>query len=362
MVAGSGQPGRILLIKPSALGDVCRTVPVLASLARAWPEAEIHWLVQDGFVDAVSAHPDLDRVIPFPRGRFGRWMRSPAVARELLEWTRRLREADYDLVLDCQGLSRSGFMTRATNAPRRVGDRRAREFAWLAYTDRVDTAAAVHEVDRMFTLVEACGADVVRDLRLHVPTEATASWRSGVGGRLEGVPVTTLASTSRWESKAWPRGHWAELGRRLLDRDGRHLLLLGAPSERDEVEALRDAIGDSSGRVHCLAGRTTVGEMMAAIEQSDLVVSNDSAALHMAVGLAHRGVASVGLFGPTDPARVGPYGGHAEVLQAPLPEGRAVNYRDRGIGDSIMRGIAVDAVLERIDHVRGSTASEGSEA
>ena len=351
MPPGSGQPGRILLIKPSALGDVCRTVPVLASLARAWPDAEIHWLVQDGFVDAVAAHPDLDRVVPFPRGRFGRWMRSPVVARELLEWTRRLRDARYDLVIDCQGLSRSGFMTRATNAPGRVGDRRAREFAWLAYTNRVETADAVHEVDRMFRLVEACGAEAVPDMRLYAPAEASESWRTKLGGRLDGAPVTTLASTSRWQSKAWPRAHWAELGRRLLDRDGGHLLLLGSPAEQAEVEALRDEIGGPPDRVHALAGRTDVGEMMAAIEQSDLVVSNDSAALHMAVGFAHRDVSCVGLFGPTDPAKVGPYGGHAVVLRAPLPGDRAVNYRDRGIGDSIMRGIEVDAVEDCIGRI-----------
>ncbi len=356
MPAGSGQPGRILLIRPSALGDVCRTVPVAASLARAWPDAEIHWLVQDGFVDAVAAHPAVDRVVPFPRGRFGRWMRSPAVARELLEWTRRLRDARYDLVIDCQGLSRSGFMTRATNASQRVGDRRAREFAWLAYTNRVETADAVHEVDRMFRLVHACGVETVPDMRLYVPAEASESWRTKLGVRLEGASVTTLASTSRWQSKAWPRTHWAELGRRLLARDGGHLLLLGSPAEQEDVEALQDAIGGPSDRVHCLAGRTSVGEMMAAIEQSDLVVSNDSAALHMAVGFAHRGVHSIGLFGPTDPAKVGPYGGDAHVLRAPLPDGRAVNYRDRDIGDSIMRGIDVDAVFERIESVHGTVS------
>ena len=84
--------------------------------------------------------------------------------------------------------------------------------------------------------------------------------------------------------------------------------------------------------------------------------SNDSAALHMAVGFAHRGVHSIGLFGPTDPAKVGPYGGDAHVLRAPLPDGRAVNYRDRDIGDSIMRGIDVDAVFERIESVRGTAS------
>ena len=95
---------------------------------------------------------------------------------------------------------------------------------------------------------------------------------------------------------------------------------------------------------------------MAAIASSALVVSNDSAALHMAVGFAHLGVRCVGLFGPTDPARVGPYGMEHVVVRAPLPEDRVINYRDRSLGESIMRGITVPQVIERIESVR---AEEG---
>ncbi|MDG2199923.1 MAG: glycosyltransferase family 9 protein [Phycisphaerales bacterium] len=354
MPTATDQPGRILLIKPSALGDVCRTAPVLASLARSWPEARIDWLVHEDFVDAVSGHPNLSAVVPFPRRRFGRWMRSPSVARELLEWTRGLRAAKYDLVLDCQGLSRSGFMTRATGAAHRIGDRRARELSWLAYTQRVETSGAVHEVDRMFMLVRACGAEVVPDMRLHVPDAAATSWRTGHGAVIAGTPAVALATTSRWASKAWPQAQWVELARHLLADGPEHLLLLGAPSERAEVEALRAAIDGPSDRVHNLAGRTSVGEMMAAIESCRLVVSNDSAALHMAVGLAHRGVRCVGLFGPTDPAKVGPYRMDDVVVRAPLPDNQPVNYRDRSLGDSIMRTIAVADVLEKIESVGAS--------
>ena len=356
MPTGTDQPGRILLIKPSALGDVCKAAPVLASLARAWPDARIDWLVQEEFVDAVSGHPDLGKAIVFPRRRFARWMRSPSLAAELFRWLGALRRSDYDLVLDCQGLSRSGFMARITGARRRIGDRAARELAWLGYTDRVDASDSVHEVDRMLQLVRGCGIDAEPDMRLYVPEASRRNWMEGAGRGFADASTIALATTSRWRSKAWPRGRWVELAQHLLDQGQEHLVLLGAPSERAEVESLRNAIGDSSQRVHNLAGRTSVGEMMAAIEASQLVVSNDSAALHMGVGLAHRGVRCVGLFGPTEPSKVGPYGMDHVVVRAPLPEGGTVHYRDRSLGDSIMRGIPVSAVIDTIESVRSGDA------
>ena len=96
---------------------------------------------------------------------------------------------------------------------------------------------------------------------------------------------------------------------------------------------------------------------MVAIESSELVVSNDSAALHMAVGFAHRGVRCVGLFGPTDPAKVGPYGMDHVVVRAPQPEGQSVNYRDRSLGDSIMRGIRLEHVVDKIESVCDSSVA-----
>jgi len=148
------QPRRILLVRPSALGDVCRTVPVLASLRQAFPDAGIDWVVQDTFVDAVRAHPAVDEVIPFPRRRLAGWWRSPRVAREAVRWFADLRRRRYDVVYDLQGLGRSGLMAFASGAPRRVGFRSAREFAWLGYTARHAPPHAEHVVDQMLELLE----------------------------------------------------------------------------------------------------------------------------------------------------------------------------------------------------------------
>ena len=335
-------PKRILLIRPSALGDVCRTVPVLASLKRAYPDAAIDWLVNDTFVDAVSAHPDLHAVIPFPRRRLAGWWRSPRVTGELLKFLRTLRDARYDLVLDCQGLGRSGLFTWVTGASRRIGDRHAREGGWLGTNHRIDTSHHAHDVDRMLALLEGCQVPVVKDMRLHVPEVDRRAWME-TGGFADARYVV-LAPTSRWPSKAWPVERWADLAGRLLDGRCDQVLVVGAPNEQDVVAAVCDAAQDD--RVHDHAGRTTIGGLMAIIDHACLTVSNDSAALHMAVGLGGR---CVGLYGPTDPGKVGPYEMESQVVRASLD--RKVYYRDASLGDSIMRGISVDAVLERADAV-----------
>jgi lipopolysaccharide heptosyltransferase I len=333
----------ILIIRPSALGDVCRTVPVLVSLRRAFPEARIDWVVQDSFADAIRAHPDLNGVIPFPRGRFARWWR-PRVWAELAGWLRRLRRRRYDLVIDCQGLSRSGLMTLVTGARRRVGLRGAREFGWLGYNLARRTEPGLHTVDEMLSLVELLAVPAVRCLRLYVP-EADRHWwqEARPAGR-----YAVLAPTSRWVSKRWPAARWRDLIDPLLERGFDSVVLIGAPGEVEQVMEVCPAVECDERRVN-LAGRTTVGQTMAIVERADLVIANDSAPLHMAVGLASP---CVGLFGPTDPARVGPYGRPESVIRAPLePRDQVVGFKDRQLGDRLMRRITMDDVLERVDRV-----------
>ena len=108
-------PRRILLIRPSALGDVCRTVPVLVSLRRAWPDAEIDWLVQDDFAPAIMHHPDLTRVLPFMRRDLGKSIARGSFG-PLAQFVAQLKRAKYDLVFDLQGLARSGFFDSPTIA------------------------------------------------------------------------------------------------------------------------------------------------------------------------------------------------------------------------------------------------------
>lgn len=332
------QPQRILIVRPSALGDVCRSVPVLASLRAGYPEARIDWLVQDGFADGVRAHPALSGVVPFPRKRLGRMMRRgnlPGVVR----WLNEIRRARYALVLDCQGLARSGIITRWTGAKTRVGDAGAREGAGLAYTQRVDSSAIPHTVDKMLALLEPLGVPVLRDMRLIAPPEDVeqAAGDERLAGRF-----AVVAPTSRWAGKRWPAERFAAVARALLSQRGgvERVVLVGGPGEQEQCGPLLElAAGDD--RVVDLIGRTSVGMMMAAIERSSLVLACDSAALHIAVGFDRP---IVGLYGPTDVSKVGPYRRERDVIQH-TRDGDVLDHKDERVGRPMMERITAEEVI-----------------
>lgn len=289
--------GRILLVKPSALGDVCRSMPILASLRNAHPGARIDWLVQEDFADVVRGHPALHAAITFPRRAWRRWWH-PGVIAEVLAFARALGRARYDLVLDLQGLFRSGFFMWSTGARRRVGWLHAREGAWLAANERYPVRGGSDATERMLALLEDAGVAPVRDARIHLPPGSADAWRNtrgdlGVDGRF-----IMLAPTSRWTAKRWPAQRWRELAADLVQQ-GHRVVMVGEPSERAQVQAAMPPCG-----VVNLCGRLPLAQWLAAIADADAVVANDSAAIHAAAGL---GRPLVGIYGATDPRQVGPY-------------------------------------------------------
>lgn len=347
-------PSRILLIRPSALGDVCRTVPVAASLRQAFPDVTLDWIVQDEFRAAVASHPAVTEIISFPRRDFARWWRDPSTAAAAWGWLRSIRRRRYDLIIDCQGLSRSGLITRFAGAPVRIGRRSAREFAWLAYTHAHGPrrGGQRHTVDEMLALLEPIGVTPVPDPRLYISEDDRRWWRDEqIRLGMVHERYALLAPTARWISKRWPIERWRGLFAPLLQRGFDRIILIAAPNERAQLAPLipKGKVDPRESSVIDLAGRTTIGQTMAMIAGAGLVVANDSAPLHMAVGFDRP---CVGLFGPTDPAIVGPYRRPEAALRLFTPRpGEIINYRDPKLGDRLMRVISTSAVIQRIDRV-----------
>ncbi len=360
MTRPAHEPERILIIRPSALGDVCRTVPVLVSLKRRWPRARVDWVVQDSFAAAVENHPDLGRVVPFPRAEFDPWWRSPTAFAALMRWMGGLRQERYDLVLDCQGLLRSGIFAGATGAARRIGYSNAEEMGWLGLNERIDAPMSEHTVDRMLRLASAAtGVEAIRDMRLY----SSASERDAVAAdaRLGGVGkrYAVIAPTSRWPGKLWPAERYAEVAKWLLeDRDGgaarlHAVVVVGAKSERGQIGPLLELAARDS-RVVDLVGATSIARLMAVIEASSLVVANDSAAVHMAVGFDRPIVA---IYGPTDVSRVGPYG-RADCVVQELREGDVFDHKDEMRGREMMERVSVGAVMGKCAEAVNSQRSK----
>ncbi len=352
----TSDPTRILIIRPSALGDVARSVPVLVNLRRAFPEAAIDWLVQDSFVEVVRHHPDLTEAVPFPRREFGAWCKGLRLGR-VRGYLRSLRDRKYGLVVDAQGLARSGLLSWATRARERIGHSDAREMGplrRLAYTRIVPSDVETHSVDRMLGLV----APVMRERRLAVDDskwamrlfvgEEERAWAQERVAALLGAgrpaPVV-LAPTSRWAGKQWPDERFAALGRHLTAH-GRDVIIVGAASEREQIprclEVAARAPGPGEGRALDMVGGTSIGRLMALLGGAALVVANDSAALHVAVGLDRP---IVGLFGPTRAHRVGPYHREGDVVQH-VRGGDTFDHKDEAHGRAMMERISVDEVVE----------------
>lgn len=304
-------PARVLIIKPSSLGDVIGAVPVLRGLTRSFPAARVAWLVTPACADILAGQPGLDERIGFDRRRFGRIARSPAVTGQFASFCRGLWRRRFDWVIDLQGLFRSGFLAAATAAPVRAGFADAREFAWMFYTHRI-RAGAAHTVDRNIELARALGIDArPADLTLTVAAEARTHARSLLGElNIEEGRYVLVAPGTRWANKLYPLRHWrtviAELSAELP------VVVAGAPGEHDLCARLAGA----APRTFNLAGRTTPGQLPALIASAAAVICCDSAASFIASAV---GTPFVTLMGPTRPERTGPYGPRGRALQADIP-------------------------------------------
>lgn len=295
---------RILIIKPSSLGDIVHALPVLHGLRVRFPAARIDWLIGAAFEPLVRGHPELTSTVVFDRQRFARIGRSWSATRDFAAFVSRLRNAGYDLAIDLQGLFRSGFLTWATGAAVRIGLSDAREGARWFYTHSVPADDPdLHAVERNYLVARVLGfGDVPIEFPLALNDGEIGQARRMIAQTrgLRGAPIVAVVPGARWETKRWPEQRFTE----LLDRlhaEGFSTLLIGG---RDEADLCRRIAEPLRGRTADLAGRTTLREMAAVLSLCDLVVCHDSAPMHLACALRRPLVC---LSGPTNPRRTGPY-------------------------------------------------------
>jgi heptosyltransferase-1 len=335
-------PKRILLIRPSALGDICRSVCVLAALKDRFPDAKIDWMVQDSFVEAITHHPAIHKVIPFHRKQFGEQCKKGRFG-NLRRWLSQLKRTKYDLVIDAQGLARSGFFTWATRAPTRIGYRDAQESAWIFLNKRVHAPRTLHTVDRMLKLAESTGANINKpDMRLYAGDDDLSQVIIEYPER-----YAVIAPTSRWAGKCWSIERFTELTKKLIERpEIDRIVVVGGPGERLSCAPLLELAEDHP-QITDRVGSTTISQLMAIISRAQLVVANDSAAIHMAVGFDRQLVA---LLGPTEPSLVGPYQHDQDVIRHSLPDDN-FHFRDHesvAMMDRITTREVIEACVARL--------------
>ncbi|MBU0718290.1 MAG: lipopolysaccharide heptosyltransferase I [Planctomycetes bacterium] len=307
---------RILIVKPSSLGDVVHALPVLHGLRTRYPQATIDWLVNSSLAPLIEEHPQLSRIVPFDRRRYARLASDPKAARDFARFVRELRKRKYEVVIDLQGLFRTGFLAWASGAPVRIGFRDAREGARFFYTHRLQVDDPnMHAVDRNYLAASMLGfADVpiVFEIGLTDRLRREAAGLLRDNGAAEGRPVAVVAPGARWETKRWPAERFAETIDALQATSERRVVLVGGPDEYDLCARIA-ALCQSTPIV--LAGQTSLRQLAAVIELADVVLCHDSGAMHLAAAL---GRPLLCLTGPTNPRRTGPYRRLDDVLRVDL--------------------------------------------
>jgi heptosyltransferase-1 len=308
---------KILILKPSSLGDVIQALPVLRLLKLHYPQSEIFWWIDSALAMLLESDPDLAGIVRFERKRWAK----PQYWPEMLRSIRWLRTQQFDLVIDLQCLLRSSAFAWLARGKFLVGLDEVREGARGFYDLAVPRKSFLtHAVDWYLAVLPPLGVPVHNHFtwlpeRPAVAAEIKRKW-FGENSQfaIRNSQLILLQPGARWENKRWPAKHFAELVRRLAEKfpDAR-FAVLGSGADKPLGEIISRAAPE---RCLNLCGATSLPEMIEWIRLGDLLVTNDTGPMHAAAAL---GKPLVALFGPTEPRRTGPYGQLENVLRLELP-------------------------------------------
>jgi heptosyltransferase-1 len=291
---------RLLIVKMSSIGDVVLASPVASALRRTYPSLRISWAVEEHTMPLVSANPCVDRVVMFPR--MTKVARRRGALRDTIAAVRALRAEPYDIVLDLQGLLRTAVVSLLSGAPIRIGLPRRREGAHLLLR-AIPIPKGCHVVEEYMACARFLGAKE-SPVAFHVPRSIRAADSVEEMLKLAGVPssppLVVLNPSTSADWRIWPVENWRVVAARLaIDAP---VVLVGSQSQR--VRHARVAAGLND-RIFDLTGRTTLLELIALLDRCSLHIAGDTGSAHIAAAL---GRPVVGIYGPTNPQRVGPYG------------------------------------------------------
>ena len=334
---------RILVVRLSSLGDVVHAIPGVAALRRGYPDARIDWLVDNRYSELVDLVTVVDRRIGISRRH---WKNIPEVVREL-------RNNRYDVTIDLQGLIKSSFLARMSGAPRVIGfgDSDLREsFAGAFYTDNPQIEWTGHVVEKNLALISKCFkidrsfwefpiADVV--------SESVNAVLNGLGPDKPGSFVV-LNIGAAWPSKTWIPERFGDLARFIDRRYGMHSVVTWGTGELSLAEQV---VQHSEGSA-VLSPIATIRDLVAIIRQASIVVSADTGPLQIAAALKPP---IVGIYGPTDPRRNGPWD-QKDVIVSHLDRCECRNNR---LGSS---GVVIRRCLQPVPCMAGISLDEVSQA
>lgn len=293
-------PSSILIIRPSAMGDIVMASPMIAALRRAYPKARIAWLVEPGLADLLRHNGDLDELILWPKGEWNRLAKEKhyvELLRRIAAFRRELHSRRFDLAIDAVGLLKSRFLLWLSGAKETVGFLSKEPGAFLLdqkVAKSKDHPAMSSEYREMMTsLAVDPGTFAPKIVVAPEDREIARHLLGSIGVRsdyLVFAPFTTRPQ------KHWFDERWALLAGAMLAQYGKPVLILGGPGDAARGEEIVRLSGCSD--IFNLCGRTTLGQSAAVIEHASLLVGVDTGLTHMGTAFT---VPTLALFGSTCP-------------------------------------------------------------
>lgn len=286
----------ILIIRLSAIGDIVMSTCIASGLKKAHPQAKISWLVQKGMENLLEANPAVDEVIVWPRGQWQSLLKQRrylTLFREVRQFIKSLRERNFSIAIDAQGLMKSAFFTRFSGASRRIGLNSREGSAQLMTEVHRATYSKQMSSEYLF-LLEALGVPDYAP----TPVATTAEDHAIVSDLLRANsikrPFIVFCPFSTREQKNWSANYWVEMAKLVQPSLQMDCVILGAPADEDDAMKMAEQYP----HLYQLSGKTTLRQAAALIEQASALVGVDT-------GLTHMGVvsntATVALFGSTCP-------------------------------------------------------------
>ncbi len=348
------------------MGDILHALPAVTALRRAHPAWHIGWVVDprwqallkagnekqgnqgtreqgtekaDPSETPNSAMPVIDQLHFAPSRKWKRHPLSAETRSQITALRRELREARYDAVLDLQGAIRSAVIARMTGCPRRIGEAKPREWPahWL-FTERIATHGA-HVIEQDVELASAVAGDPLEIIEPLLPVDPEAeSWCAAwlAEHATTGRPLAFLAPGAGWGAKRWPPERYAVVAASLIQRG--FAVLVNAASGEEPLAAPIVAAG-------AIPFTATLPQLIALTRRVAICIAGDTGPLHLACAL---GRPVVGIYGPTDPSRNGPYGNRARVLRSPASRR---DYTHRDAPDPGLLTITPEDVLKAADEL-----------
>ncbi len=327
----------ILILKLSSLGDVIHTLPLVNILRRKYPDTHIGWAIEKRFSGLIKNHPSVDEIIVFEReGVFKNFL-------SFIKFIGKIRSKKYDIIIDLQGNLKGGIVTFLSGCRWRMGFKRGSfrvEAISTFFTNRKVTEEGSHIIERNLGFARELEADA-GDILFKVPVEESAKRYIDDFLKSRNVynkRIVIMHPGVTWETKKWPIENYAHLSREIVKKFADTTIVITAgPGEEKPAEKFRreDIV---------IANGMNLSQLIALLDKCELFIGSDTGPLHLAAALGKR---VIGLYGPTDPARNGPYGERNFVVWKKMPCSGCWRKKCKSI--KCMKEIGVSEVMEKVE-------------